>query len=236
MNQCKCPICGLIDEFETQFGVRLKQEIVTLTDEANGLTCDVEADDDKYGPTIVLTVPITPPVRFDRPGIPELINSMGVNGCSPVLRGSRLFGVSAMVPGLPCHPELLARALSLLGTSEGLRVTIYVSAGRRKFIRVGRISKRSASLIDRYVQMLAEAKRLGMQPEPGVTEWLRCADESLRVRILRARLISEGQLTPFAEAPAVKPPAAAPEVKQSLSSPKGHTSRLVTGWAFEPCS
>ncbi len=139
MNQCKWPIRGLIDEFDRQFGVRLKQEIVTLTDEANSLTCDVEADDDKYGPTIVLTMPMMPPVCFDRQGIPERINSVGVNGFWLVLRGSWLFGVSAMVPGLPCHPELLARALSWLCTSEGLRGTFYVSAGRRKFIRVCRI-------------------------------------------------------------------------------------------------
>ena len=79
--------------------------------------------------------------------------------------------------------------MSVSSTCGRYRITYYIEAGKRKFLRIGDVSKRSAEQIDRYVQSLAESKRLGLMPDPSIVEWLRRADAGLREQIERAGLL-----------------------------------------------
>ncbi len=59
--------------------------------------------------------------------------------------------------------------MAVIAVENGYRISFYPEAGKRKYIRLGDVSKRSAEQIDNRIQSLAESKRLNLKPDPGLS-------------------------------------------------------------------
>jgi integrase len=70
--------------------------------------------------------------------------------------------------------------------------------GRRRTIRLGKLTRRTAEQVKVHIERLLESKRTGVPVDPATIQWLGTIDESLQRRLERAGLIetrNQGSLT-----------------------------------------
>ena len=79
---------------------------------------------------------------------------------------------------------------SLINLKNGVRVIQIVGVdGVRKYVRLGKITKKQAETVELFIEDLAACKRSGTSPKSATSEWVADLHDAMRHRLERAGLI-----------------------------------------------